>query len=109
MTRAVIARAEGAPPEIVEVVLPELTATDVRVRIVAAGVCHTDLSFVNGTIVPEFPVILGHEASGEVVETGDAVTRFSVFLATGHADQFLPRGREVEEIEAKRRPPQGWR
>jgi hypothetical protein len=31
-----------------------------------------------------------------------------VFLSTGHAGQFLPRGREVEEIEAKRRPPKGW-
>ncbi|HET9613439.1 MAG TPA: CPBP family intramembrane glutamic endopeptidase [Candidatus Limnocylindrales bacterium] len=40
---------------------------------------------------------------------GHAVTRFAVFLATGHAGQFLPRGREVEEIEARRRPPQGWR
>jgi hypothetical protein len=40
---------------------------------------------------------------------GHAVTRFAVFLSTGHAGQFLPRGREVEEIEARRRPPQGWR
>jgi len=40
---------------------------------------------------------------------GHAVTRFAVFVSTGHAGQFLPRGREVEEIEAKRRPPQGWR
>ena len=40
---------------------------------------------------------------------GHAVTRFAVFLATGHAGQFLPRGREVEELEATRRPPQGWR
>ena len=39
---------------------------------------------------------------------GHAVTRFAVFLSTGHAGQFLPRGREVEEIEAKRRPPKGW-
>ncbi len=39
---------------------------------------------------------------------GHAITRFSVFLATGHAGQFLPRGREVEELEAKRRPPKGW-
>lgn len=39
---------------------------------------------------------------------GHAVTRFAVFLSTGHAGQFLPRGREVEEIEAKRRPPAGW-
>jgi membrane protease YdiL (CAAX protease family) len=40
---------------------------------------------------------------------GHAVTRFAVFLFTGHAGQFLPRGREVEEIEKKRRPPDGWR
>ena len=39
---------------------------------------------------------------------GHAVTRFAVFLCTGHAGQFLPRGREVEEIEKKRRPPDGW-
>jgi hypothetical protein len=39
---------------------------------------------------------------------GHAVTRFAVFLSTGHAGQFLPRGREVEEIEKKRRPPDGW-
>ena len=40
---------------------------------------------------------------------GHAATRFAVFLSTGHAGQFLPRGREVEEIEATRRPPTGWR
>jgi CAAX prenyl protease-like protein len=40
---------------------------------------------------------------------GDAVTRFAVFLCTGHTGQPLPRGREVEEIEARRRPPRGWR
>ena len=40
---------------------------------------------------------------------GHAATRFAVFLTTGHAGQFLPRGREVEEIEATRRPPTGWR
>src|SRR6478752_547554 len=39
---------------------------------------------------------------------GHAITRFAVFLSTGHAGQFLPRGREVEEIEARRRPPKGW-
>ncbi len=40
---------------------------------------------------------------------GHAATRFAVFLSTGHAGQFLPRGREIEEIEEKRRPPKGWR
>jgi hypothetical protein len=40
---------------------------------------------------------------------GHAVTRFAVFLCTGHAGQTMPRGREVEEIESRRRPPEGWR
>jgi hypothetical protein len=40
---------------------------------------------------------------------GHAVTRFAVFLCTGHTGQPMPRGREVEEIEARRRPPKGWR
>jgi hypothetical protein len=37
------------------------------------------------------------------------VTRFAVFLCTGHLGQTMPRGREVEEIEKRRRPPDGWR
>jgi hypothetical protein len=40
---------------------------------------------------------------------GAAVTRFAVFLCTGHTGQTMPRGREVEEIEKRRRPPDGWR
>jgi hypothetical protein len=40
---------------------------------------------------------------------GHAVTRFSVFLCTGHAGQVAPRGREREDIERRRRPPDGWR
>ena len=40
---------------------------------------------------------------------GHAVTRFAVFLCTGHVGQTLPRGRELEEIESRRRPPEGWR
>jgi membrane protease YdiL (CAAX protease family) len=40
---------------------------------------------------------------------GHAVTRFAVFLATGHAGQIALRGRESEDIERRRRPPDGWR
>jgi hypothetical protein len=39
---------------------------------------------------------------------GHAVLRFAVFLCTGHTGQTKPRGREIEEIEARRRPPKGW-
>ena len=40
---------------------------------------------------------------------GHAIARFAVFLCTGHAGQTKPRGREVEEIEKRRRVPEGWR
>jgi membrane protease YdiL (CAAX protease family) len=40
---------------------------------------------------------------------GHAVTRVAVFLTTGHAGQPPARGAEVEEVERRRRPPEGWR
>ncbi len=40
---------------------------------------------------------------------GHAVARFSVFLCTGHAGQVALRGRETEDLERRRRPPEGWR
>jgi hypothetical protein len=40
---------------------------------------------------------------------GHAVTRFSVFLCTGHAGQVALRGTEPEEVEKRRRVPDGWR
>jgi membrane protease YdiL (CAAX protease family) len=40
---------------------------------------------------------------------GHAITRVAVFLTTGHAGQPLPRGREREDVERRRRAPDGWR
>ncbi|GIH72189.1 alcohol dehydrogenase catalytic domain-containing protein [Sphaerimonospora thailandensis] len=47
---------------------------DVRVRIRATGVCHSDLSVLSGVLPMPLPVIPGHEGAGEVVEVGDQVT-----------------------------------
>lgn len=77
MVKAVVVNEPGAAPEIREIEPAELGPGDVRVRIAAAGVCHSDLSMVNGTLAPRFPVVLGHEASGTVVEAGSAVERVS--------------------------------
>lgn len=74
MVKALVAREAGVPPEVEDIDLPPVSPGDVRVRIAAAGVCHSDLSMVNGTIQPRYPVVLGHEASGVVVETGSAVS-----------------------------------
>ncbi len=76
--KALVARDPGTAPAIEEIHLPEVGPGQVRVRIRAAGVCHSDLSMVNGTLTPPHPLILGHEAAGEVVETGPGVTRVTL-------------------------------
>jgi S-(hydroxymethyl)glutathione dehydrogenase/alcohol dehydrogenase len=50
----------------------------VRVAIRATGVCHSDLSVMNGTIPQAAPCVLGHEGAGEVVEVGPGVTDLAV-------------------------------
>jgi S-(hydroxymethyl)glutathione dehydrogenase/alcohol dehydrogenase len=69
VTRALVA---GGPGELeVQDVIPRAVGDpDVRVRIAGVGVCHSDLSMVNGTLRPSYPLVLGHEASGVVTETG---------------------------------------
>ncbi|WP_433792107.1 alcohol dehydrogenase catalytic domain-containing protein [Actinoplanes sp. CA-252034] len=73
-----VVREAGVPAALAELRLPEIGPGQVRVRVRAAGVCHSDLSMVNGTLRPPHPLILGHEAAGEVVEIGEHVTRAAV-------------------------------
>ncbi len=40
---------------------------------------------------------------------GHGITRVAIFLTTGHAGQPLPKGTEIEEVERRRRAPDGWR
>jgi S-(hydroxymethyl)glutathione dehydrogenase/alcohol dehydrogenase len=47
---------------------------EVLVRMKATGVCHSDLSVINGTIPSPFPVVLGHEGAGIVEQVGEGVT-----------------------------------
>jgi Zn-dependent alcohol dehydrogenase len=51
---------------------------EVRVRIVNAGLCHSDVSVIDGTIPFPTPVVLGHEGAGVVEEVGGAVTKVKV-------------------------------
>jgi S-(hydroxymethyl)glutathione dehydrogenase/alcohol dehydrogenase len=55
-----------------------LGPTDVRVRIKASGVCHSDLSAMAGVLPNKKPFILGHEAAGELVEVGPQVPALAV-------------------------------
>ncbi|GAA0803039.1 alcohol dehydrogenase catalytic domain-containing protein [Spirilliplanes yamanashiensis] len=72
MTRAVVATGRGAV-SVTEVDLPPVGDGQVRVRVRAAGVCHSDLSMLDGTVRVPYPLVLGHEAAGEVVEAGPGV------------------------------------
>jgi S-(hydroxymethyl)mycothiol dehydrogenase len=78
MVTGVIARAKGAPVELVDVIVPDPTGHDVVVRVQACGVCHTDLTYREGGINNNFPFLLGHEAAGVVEAVGEHVTHVSV-------------------------------
>lgn len=51
---------------------------EVLVKVRAAGLCHSDLSTINGDRPRQMPMVLGHEAAGEVLETGPGVKSVKV-------------------------------
>jgi S-(hydroxymethyl)glutathione dehydrogenase/alcohol dehydrogenase len=65
--KSVIEDVDIAPPD----------AGQVKIQVKAAGVCHSDLSFQNGTVPLPLPVILGHEGAGVISEVGAGVTSVS--------------------------------
>lgn len=73
--RAVVARGVGQPPRVESIELPPVGPGQARVRIRAVGVCHSDLSMVDGTVRAAYPLVLGHEAAGTVVEVASGVER----------------------------------
>jgi len=74
-SRAAVALAAGQPLQILEIDVAPPQKGEVLVRITHTGVCHTDAFTLSGED-PEglFPVVLGHEGAGVVVEVGEGVT-----------------------------------
>ena len=70
--------AKSRPLEIAEVELAPPGPGEVLVRIRAAGLCHSDLSVIDGNRPRPLPMVLGHEGAGEVVELGSGVRGFAV-------------------------------
>lgn len=68
---------KSRPLEIEEIELSAPGRGEVLVRIRAAGLCHSDLSTINGDRPRPLPMVLGHEAAGEVVEVGEGVEDLS--------------------------------
>lgn len=69
---------KSKPLAIEEVELKKPEAGELLVKIHAAGLCHSDLSVIDGNRPRQVPMVLGHEASGEVVELGEGVSGITV-------------------------------
>jgi S-(hydroxymethyl)glutathione dehydrogenase/alcohol dehydrogenase len=76
--RAVICRELNKPVVVERITVDSPKRGEVMVKLAACGVCHSDMSATNGTIALPPPLILGHEAAGEVVEVGEGVTGLAV-------------------------------
>lgn len=72
--KAAVLHAPNQPMTIEEVSLAKPKAREVLVRTAYAGLCHSDLHFIEGLYPHPLPAVLGHEVSGVVEAVGDAVT-----------------------------------
>lgn len=68
--RAAVLHAPKTPMVVETIAAAPLKPTDVLVRIRAAGLCHTDLEVIEGSLRNPMPIVLGHEAAGVVEEVG---------------------------------------
>ena len=95
--KAAVFREVGKPLEIEEVAISKPGPREVLIRTAAAGVCHSDLHFVEGLYPAQTPMVLGHESAGIVEQVGSEVsyvkpgdhviTCLSVFC--GHCEMCL--------------------
>jgi len=70
---------EEAPLDLVERPNPDPGRGEVRIKVSACGVCHTELDEIEGrTAPPRLPVVPGHEVVGRVDRVGDGTTRFVI-------------------------------
>ena len=100
----------GTPLQLVDLPQPVPGPGEVLVRVVACGVCHTELDEIEGrTAPPKLPIVLGHEVVGRVAGCGAGTTKFRegdrvgvgwIHSSTGAADEnvspeFRATGRDV--------------
>ncbi len=74
MPKAAVLNQVGHPLVVDEVELEPPHAGEVQIRMAASGVCHSDLSVQNGTLLMPLPMVLGHEGAGVIEAVGEGVT-----------------------------------
>jgi S-(hydroxymethyl)glutathione dehydrogenase / alcohol dehydrogenase len=99
--RAAVLEAFGEPLSVTEVELAEPRAGEVLVRLVACGVCHTDLYTASGADPSGYaPAVLGHEGAGVVEAVGEGVR--DVAVGDHVVTLFSPQCRECEHCRSPR-------
>jgi len=99
--RAAVLREPGQPLEVTEVLLDPPGPGEVRVRLAAAGVCHSDLHLAEGRLGSgRWPMVPGHEGAGVVEELGEGVTELAVGDRVGFS--FMPACGSCEQCRAGR-------
>jgi len=73
--RAAVLNQPNSPVEVIDIIVDDPGPNEVRVKLVASGVCHTDLHVKNmGGLGMAFPILLGHEGAGIIEAVGEGVT-----------------------------------
>ena len=71
--QGIVAREPRSPSRLEEVTVDDPGPGEVRIRLLASGVCHTDLYARDGGMGDDFPYLLGHEGCGIVESVGPRV------------------------------------
>jgi S-(hydroxymethyl)glutathione dehydrogenase/alcohol dehydrogenase len=73
IVKAAVFREVNVPMEIEEIQISKPSPREVLIRTKAAGICHSDMHFFNGTYPGQVPMVLGHESAGVVEAVGSDV------------------------------------
>ena len=100
--KAAVCRAFGEPLVIEELDLAPPGPGEIRVKVAACAICHSDIHYAEGAWGGDLPAVYGHEAAGVVEETGPGVATFqpgdhvvvTLIRSCGHC-HYCSRGRAV--------------
>ena len=92
---------EKEPLKMREFEIPEPGDKEILLKVIACGVCHTEIDEIEGRAKPSFfPVIPGHQVVGEVIKIGEKVKRFKDTLNGGSEwKKFKPTEKQKKEID----------
>ncbi|GAB6282386.1 MAG: zinc-dependent alcohol dehydrogenase family protein [Ignavibacterium sp.] len=85
---------EKSPLKLVDIPIPQPKENEILIKISSCGVCHTELDEIEGRTAPKFfPIVLGHQTVGKVIELGEKTDKFKIGDRVGVAWIFSSCGK----------------